>query len=157
MTNCKQTRTISIAEWCKLAENGSAPPVAIGLDGSSMMPLIRRGKDPVTIVPLQRPLKIGDVVLLTTGEDRYIVHRVWKIKGENIRTLGDNCVYPDPWITKDKVLGQAILYSRNNKKHRLDTPAAHLWGRAWMAVFPIRKCCIYLKAILKKLYKKLFQ
>ena len=121
-----------------------------------MMPLIRRGKDPVTIAALQRPLKIGDVVLLTTGADRYVVHRVWKISGEKVRTLGDNCVNPDPWITRDRVLGQAILYSRNNRKHRLDTAAARLWGRVWMAVFPLRKCCIQLKGILRRYYKKLF-
>lgn len=156
MTHSKQTRTIGIAAWCALAKDGPVPPVTICLEGSSMMPLIRRGKDPVTIAALQRPLKIGDVVLLTTGADRYVVHRVWKISGEKVRTLGDNCVNPDPWITRDRVLGQAILYSRNNRKHRLDTAAARLWGRVWMAVFPLRKCCIQLKGILRRYYKKLF-
>lgn len=157
MTNCEQIRTIGIAEWCNLAKNGSAPPVTVRLEGSSMMPLIRRGKDPVTVVPLQRPLKIGDVVLLTTGAERYVVHRVWKINGENIQTLGDNCINPDPWITQEHVLGQVIYYSRNNKKHRLDTTASRLWGRAWMVVFPIRKCCIKLKGLIYRCYKKLFR
>ena len=156
MTHSKQTRTIGIAEWCALARDGTAPPVTICLEGSSMMPLIRRGKDPVTIVPLKQPLKIGDVVLFTTGAERYVVHRVWKISGEKICTLGDNCVNPDPWITRDCVLGQVVLYSRNNRKHRLDTPAARLWGRVWMAVFPLRKCCIQLKSTIRKFYRKLF-
>lgn len=40
-----------------------------------MMPLIRRGKDPVTIAALQHPLRVGDVVLLAAGADRYVVHR----------------------------------------------------------------------------------
>lgn len=88
-----------------------------------MMPLIRRGKDPVTIVTLQHPLRVGDVILFAAGADRYVVHRVWKINAAAIRTLGDNCANPDPWIPKDHVLGQAILYSRNNVKHRLDTTA----------------------------------
>lgn len=156
MKNCKQIRTIGITEWCALAKEGSAPPVTICLEGSSMMPLIRRGKDPVTIVPLQRSVRIGDVILFTTGAKQYVVHRVWKISGKNIRTLGDNCVNPDPWITREHVLGQAIHYSRNNVKHRLDTTAARLWGRAWMAVFPIRKCCIQFKGIVRRYYRKLF-
>lgn len=154
MTNGTQIRTISIAQWCALAKHGSAPPVTICLEGTSMMPLIRRGKDPVTIVPLQRPLRVGDVVLLTTGAERYVVHRVWKIHGNKIRTLGDNCVNPDPWILEDHVLGQVVYYSRNHVKHRLDTPASRLWGRAWMAVFPLRKCCIKLKAIIRRYYRK---
>lgn len=156
MTNCEQIRTIGIAEWCALAKEGSAPPVTVRLDGSSMMPLIRRGKDPVTIAPLQHPLKIGDVVLLTTGAERYVVHRIWKIRGNHIRTLGDHCINPDPWIPQEYVLGQVIHYSRNNVKHRLDTTAARLWGRMWMAVFPLRKCCIRLKGILARCRRKLF-
>ena len=102
------------------------------------------------------PLRVGDVVLLAAGADRYVVHRVWKINAAAIRTLGDNCANPDPWIPKDHVLGQAILYSRNNVKHRLDTTAARLWGRAWMAAFPLRKRCIQLKCIIRRCYKKLF-
>lgn len=156
MTNCKQIRTIGIVEWCALAKNGSAPPVTICVEGCSMMPLVRRGKDPVTIVPLRHFLRIGDVVLLTTGAERYVVHRVWKIKGNNIRTLGDNCVNPDPWITLDQVLGQVVCYSRNGVKHRLDTPASRLWGRAWMALFPLRKYYIKLKSIVRECYRILF-
>ena len=59
MTNCKQVRTIGIAEWCALAKDGPVPPVTICLDGSSMMPLIRQVKDPVTIAPLEHPIRIG--------------------------------------------------------------------------------------------------
>lgn len=157
VTSCKQMRTIGIAEWCELAKNGFAPPVTICLEGSSMMPLIRRGKDPVTIAPLQRPLRIGDVVLLTTGAERYVVHRIWKIRGKNIRTLGDHCIHPDPWITQDHVLGQVIYYRRNDVKHRLDTTAARLWGRAWMAVFPLRRCCIRMKGVICRYCKRAFR
>lgn len=156
MTNCKQIRTIGINEWCTLAKNNSAPPVTIYLEGNSMMPLIRCKKDPVTIAPLQHPLRIGDVILFTTDAERYVVHRIWKISKKNIRTLGDNCINPDPWITQDYVLGQAIHYSRNNVKHRLDTTISRLWGRAWMAVFPLRKCWYQLRGIVRKYYRKRF-
>ena len=156
MTDCRQIRTIEINAWYVLAREGSAPPVTIRLEGNSMMPLIRRGKDPVTIAALQRPLRIGDVVLVVIGEERYVVHRVWKINGTEIRTLGDNCVIPDPWIAQDCVLGQAVLYSRNNVRHRLDTTAARLWGRVWMAVFPFRKCFIRFKNIVRRHYKNRF-
>ena len=150
MTNCRQIRTIGINEWCALVREGSAPPVTILLEGNSMMPLIRCRKDPVTIAALQRPLQIGDVVLVAIGAERYVVHRVWKFNRTEIRTLGDNCVIPDPWISQECVLGQAIFYSRNNVKHRLDTTAARLWGRVWMAVFPLRKRCIQLKSIIRR-------
>ena len=133
-----QTRSIPMEAWCSLAREGAAPPVTICLEGDSMRPLIRRGRDPVTIVPLTRKLIKGDVVLFNLGE-RYIVHRVWKLKPGWVRTFGDNCWNPEPWFPEGQVLGLVIQYRRNGRTHRLDTPAARLWGRAWMALYPIRK------------------
>lgn len=155
MMQRKNIRSISVADWCALAESGAAPPIMIPLEGSSMQPLIRRGKDPVTIVPLQRPVKKGDVVLLMTDSGRYVVHRVWKMKEKQVRTLGDNCVNPDPWIPNEYVLGQAICYSRNGRKYRLDTCFARLWGRVWMAIFPVRVLYIRLRKYVGRCYRKL--
>lgn len=132
-----QTRSIPMEQWCALARDHAAPPVTICLEGDSMRPLIRRGRDPVTIIPLSRPLKRGDVVLFRLGE-RYIVHRVWRLREGLVRTFGDNCWYPDPWFPAEQVLGQVVKYSRSGRVHRLDTPGARAWGRMWMAVWPGR-------------------
>lgn len=144
-------------DWCALAREGSAPPVTIPLQGSSMQPLIRRGTDPVTVVPLSRPLRTGDVVLFTTGPGRYVIHRVWKLRPGNVRTLGDNCWKPEPWLPISAVLGQVVCYTRNGRKHRLDTRGARLWGRVWMAVFPLRRCCMKVRSFAGRCYRKLFR
>ena len=157
MTQMNHTRTISIDAWCAMAKEGAAPAVTIPLDGTSMLPLIRKSVDPVTIIPLQRPLKRGDVVLFTTGEGTYIVHRVWKLRDGWVQTLGDNCVYPDPWIPCDKVLGQVIYFNRKTVRHRLDTVPARLWGRTWMLLFPLRKCCLKGKSLIRRCYRKYFR
>ena len=120
-----------------------------------MRPLIRRGKDPVTIVPLERPLLKGDVVLFRLGE-RYIVHRVWKLEDGRVRTFGDNCWNPDPWIPENQVLGLVVKYARDGRGHRLDTPQARAWGRAWMAIHPIRLCYKRLRALAGRCYRKIF-
>lgn len=156
MTQDKFTRSIGIEDWCRLAREGAAPPVTIVLEGSSMQPLIRRGKDPVTIIPLQRPVKIGDVVLFTTGNNRFVVHRVWKLKPGQVRTFGDNCWYPDLWIPDACVLGQVICCSRNGRKIRLDTQASRNWGRFWMALLPMRRCCKKLRSLAGRCYRKIF-
>ena len=138
MTQEALTRAIPMETWCELAKEGSAPPVTICLEGDSMRPLIRRGKDPVTIIPLARPLEKGDVVLFRLGE-RYIVHRVWKLEDGRVRTFGDNCWNPDPWIPENQVLGLVVKYARDGRGHRLDTPQARAWGRAWMVLRPAWK------------------
>ena len=155
MTQETITRSIPMETWCKLAREGAAPPVTICLEGDSMRPLIRRGKDPVTIIPLNRPLQEGDVVLFQLGE-RYIVHRVWKLAERRVRTFGDNCWNPDPWIPESQVLGLVVKYSRNGRVHRLDTPQARAWGKAWMAIHPMRLCYKRLRSLAGRCYRKVF-
>ena len=58
----ERTRSLPIETWNALGLEGNMLPVKITLDGDSMRPLIRRGKDPVTIIPVNRPLKKGDIV-----------------------------------------------------------------------------------------------
>lgn len=135
-----QTRSISMEQWCELVRQGAAPSVTICLAGESMRPLIRRGRDPVTIIPVQRPLRRGDVVLFTQGNGRYVVHRVWKLRDGWVRTFGDNCWKPEPWFPVERVLGQVACCMRNGRTIRLDTPAARWAGRCWLALSPIRKC-----------------
>lgn len=156
MTQASQTRTIPMAHWCELAREGSAPPVTICLEGDSMRPLIRRGKDPVTIVPLERILKKGDVVLFCLGE-KYIVHRVWKLAEGCVRPFGDNCWNPDPWISKSQVLGLVVKYARNGKPHRLDTPQARAWGRVWMAMQPLRRIYLRCRSLAARIVKRILK
>ena len=151
------TRSIPIGDWVTLAREGAAPPVTIPLEGSSMQPLIRRSIDPVTIVPLQRPLKKGDVVLFTTGPGRYVVHRIWKIEENRFQTLGDNCIDPDGWLPLENILGQAVSFRRKGRLYRLDTPGARLWGRFWMLLYPIRKQYKKLRSLAGRYYRKLFK
>lgn len=155
MTQETKTRSIPMEQWCALAREGAAPPVTICLEGDSMRPLIRRGKDPVTIVPLRRELMKGDVVLFRLGE-RYVVHRVWQLKDGLVRTFGDNCWNPEPWFPEEQVLGQVVRYVRGGRTHRLDTPAARAWGRLWMAIHPIRLCYKRLRSLAGRCYRKVF-
>ena len=155
MTKNNQTRSISMSQWCAMAKEGAAPPVTICLEGDSMRPLIRRGRDPVTIVPLQREMKKGDVVLFTTGDKRYVVHRVWKLEGDHVRTFGDNCINPEPWFAKEQVLGQVVCFRRGGRSYRLDTPAARFFGRAWLAVHPARSIYKRLRSFAGRHLRKL--
>lgn len=151
-----QIRTIPMEQWCALARENVAPPVTICLEGESMRPLIRKGRDPVTIVPVRGEMKKGDVVLFTLGDGRYVVHRVWRLREGLVRTLGDNCVNPEPWFPRTQVLGQVVRFSRNGHVFRLDTPAARAFGRVWMALFPMRRGYKRTRALAGRIYRKVF-
>lgn len=151
-----QIRTIPMEQWCALARENVAPPVTICLEGESMRPLIRKGRDPVTIVPVRGEMKKGDVVLFTLGDGRYVVHRVWRLREGLVRTLGDNCVNPEPWFPRAQVLGQVVRFSRNGHAFRLDTPAARAFGRVWMVLFPIRRGYKRARALAGRMYRRVF-
>ena len=74
-----ETRRLTIPQWRELAQSGTVLPMRIPLDGDSMRPLIRRGKDMVTFLPVTRPLQRGDVVLFEYPAGRYVAHRIFRI------------------------------------------------------------------------------
>ncbi len=125
-------RTLSIPEWHQMAKAGNAPPVRIPLNGYSMVPLIRCRKDFVTIIPLDRELILGDIVLVAEPDTgRYVMHRVWEIQDDQVMTWGDNCVQPDRWVPMDAVWGRAELIERGRWEIKPDPIKGMRWARFW--------------------------
>lgn len=132
-------RTLSVEGWRSLAGEGVDIPIQICLAGESMRPLIRKGKDPVTILPLHRPPKRGDVVLFADDRGRYVVHRVWKVGAGVVITLGDHCDAPDAPMPPEQIWGLVTEVRRNGRRIPLDNGAARLLGRLWMDLLPLRR------------------
>lgn len=153
----RRVQSLDIEQWHALGLEGNMIPVTICLEGDSMRPLIRRGKDHVTIYPLMRPLRIGDVVLFRGGPKRYVVHRVWKLREGRVCTLGDNCWKPDGWMPLENVWGLVVRAERNGRVIRLDTRLARILGRIWMFLHPVRifyrRCRSLAVRCIKKLLK----
>lgn len=146
---------LSVAQWHALCQQGACLSVKTLLNGESMRPLIRRNRDRVTVIPLQRPLKKGDVVLFQSPDGRYVVHRVWKLEETRLQTLGDNCRFPDPWIPPEQVLGLVTCMERGGKTYTLDSSLARMWGRCWMGIYPLRKSYLLLRGIAAGLWRRI--
>ena len=145
-----ETRYMSITQWHELAQGGVVLPMCIALDGDSMRPLIRRGRDKVIIVPLTRPLKRGDVVLFEAPPGRYVVHRVYRFEDGRVQTLGDHCYRPDAWMSLEDVLGIVVEVERGTHIIGLDTFFPRCMGCFWMIVFPVRRFYFLARSILGK-------
>lgn len=152
--NATETRLLTIPQWRKLAQNGTVLPMRIPLDGDSMRPLIRRGRDRVTFVPLDRQLKRGDVALFESPPGRYVAHRVYRLKENRMQTLGDHCWNPEPWLPVSAVLGLAIQVERGRLKIPLDCPFMRALGRIWMALLPLRRGYWKVRALAGKALRK---
>lgn len=130
-------RTLGIPEWHRMAQEGTAPPMRIMLNGGSMVPLIRWNRDYITIVPLEKVPGAGDLVLFYDEKaDRYVVHRAWKVTDGKVLTWGDNCPAPDGWYPTDAIWGKVVLIERGRRTIYPDPQKGLRWARFWHKVRP---------------------
>lgn len=139
------TTGISLEKWRELGENGIDIPMRIPLHGRSMKPLIRPEKDIVTIMPMVREPKIGDIVLFQRNDGKFIVHRVYRVFSDGIQTWGDNCQRADVPMKREDVYGLIVSMERDGRTYQLDTDKQRTFGIRWMKYG--RKAWMVLKRI----------
>jgi GNAT superfamily N-acetyltransferase len=84
--------------------------------GFSMYPFIK-DRDVVTLEPLHRPLKSGDVVAFRQPHaDKLAVHRIVSIKGSSFLVKGDNIPEPDGLIPVEDIFAVAASVERKGKR-----------------------------------------
>ncbi len=81
--------------------------------GASMWPFLRDG-DRVTVAPLSRRPRRGDVVL-TRGAALGVVHRVIALRGDRVLTKGDALPRTDGWRPLADVLGRVARVERRGR------------------------------------------
>lgn len=114
--------------------------------GVSMMPLLRQGRDLMVIQ--KKPegrCKKYDAVLYRVG-NRYILHRILKVRAHDYVIAGDNCIHREYGITDAQILGVLTQVLRDGK--RIDVKKSfkyRLYVHLWCDFFHIR--VLILKAI----------
>ena len=145
-----KTVRLSVEEWCALCENGAKIPVEITLAGVSMEPLIRKNRDTITILPVEDEIRIGDIVLFRRADGAYVVHRVFRISGDTVVTLGDNCENPDPPIARAQILGKVKRIRRGSRTIETDSASQKRYGRNRLKLFPIRRRLFHYRFVIRK-------
>ena len=83
--------------------------------GYSMYPLIKQREDILRIVKTN-DVKKGDIILYKSSIDHYVLHRILKIKKEQIVTAGDYNYFKDQPIDINQVLGKLVSIKKKNGK-----------------------------------------
>lgn len=81
--------------------------------GQSMMPLLREGKDSVSLVKAT-DIKKNDIVVYVRASGQLVMHRVVKIKGDELIMCGDNQAVLEHGITKSNVLAKVEGFYRDD-------------------------------------------
>ena len=111
--------------------------------GSSMMPLIREGRD---IMIIERKPAAGcrknDVVLFVrpgiSGRGRYVLHRILRVNDDGTYWIaGDNCVYGET-VREENILGILTSLNRDGRTLTANDPLYRLYMNTWCRCYHLR-------------------
>ena len=142
-TPCFDVKSYSFEDI--LAEKGYLVYTYVGV---SMLPLLRQRRDIIEIRPLSGRAKKYDAVLYKAG-DKYILHRVLKVRPRDYVICGDNNMWCEYGIRDDMILGVMTRVIRNGKSIYSTDWKYKLYVHIWCDFYPIRVAILFAKKMIK--------
>lgn len=124
--------------------------------GTSMLPLIRQGRDLLIIRKPQGRLKKYDVALYRRDSGQYVLHRVLKVRKEDYVICGDNQYRKETGITDRHILGVLTGMVRDGKEIQLDQMGSSYkrYLFLWCDLFPVRAAVFWLRSLPCRISRK---
>lgn len=97
--------------------------------GTSMLPLLRQGRDSVALRALDRSPQQFDILFYQRSDGSYVLHRVKAVSSTGLVLWGDNQYRLEHGVMPDQIIGYAARIFRDD--HELDCRGfsyrAYLW------------------------------
>lgn len=118
----------------ELEKNGS---LVYTNKGRSMMPLLRQDRD-LMVIEKKGPerCKKYDAVLFKRG-NRYVMHRILKVRENDYYIVGDNCRKGE-YVREKQILGVLRQVVRDGKTISVEDPAYLRYVHLWCDAYPLR-------------------
>ena len=84
--------------------------------GTSMLPLLRQGRDSVSLRRVDSPIRKGDILFYQRPDGSFVLHRVRAVKPDGLTMMGDNQTLPEPGVSPDWVIGRVTRIFRDDKE-----------------------------------------
>lgn len=136
-----------IEEAVRLVSEGVC--VTLPVEGRSMLPFIIGGKESVI---LQKPQMLipGHVVLAWVNDDHYVVHRIIRIKDNDITLMGDGNIKGTEHCIKGDIKALVThVVDAKGKQHAIYTPWRKSAARLWWYLRPIRRYLLFVYRLVK--------
>ena len=108
--------------------------------GTSMLPMLREGRDSVVLSPAPARLKKYDLPLYRRDSGAYILHRVIGA-GETYTCIGDNQFTPEPGVRHDQIIAVVTGFRRKGRDCTVNDPGYRLYCLLWHFTRPLRHFC----------------
>ena len=121
--------------------------------GISMLPMLKQGRDSVTISPIKGDLKRFDIPLYQRNDGKYVLHRIVKT-GDTYTCIGDNQFVLEKGLCKEQMIAVVTSFTRKGKAHKVSDAGYRFYVVFWHYSRPVRHVIRALKNRLKRLLKK---
>lgn len=117
--------------------------VTLLLRGRSMRPYLEDGRDKGLIAKIRNPKK-GDVVLAELQKGEYVLHRIIRIKGQDVTLRGDGNLGSEH-CKIDDLKGFAIGFYRkgSTKLEKTNSSKWKIYSWLWTNAYPIRRYLLF--------------
>lgn len=121
----------------KINNNGE---VVFTPKGISMLPMLRNGRDVVTLGKAEFPIKKYQVAFYKRDNGQYVLHRIVKLESGSYVMRGDNQFSNESGIREDQVIGVVKAFTRKGISYSCDNKKYILYYKIWCNTVGIRKC-----------------
>ena len=117
--------------------------------GISMLPMLRQGRDTVTLAPVDRELKKYDLPLYRRDNGAFILHRIVKV-GDTFTCIGDNQYELERGVRRDQMIAVVTAFTRDGRTVEVTDARYQLYCRLWHWSRPVRRFLGRVKRFLKR-------
>lgn len=136
-----------LPQICELVQQGHN--VTIRVRGNSMNPFFVDRRDEVILSPFTKEdIRVGAVVLAVDERERFVLHRIIRIEGDDIVLMGDGNWKGVEHSSPERIKGKVTGAVRNGKLMKCHGFGWELMSWAWSVLRPLRR---WLLAIWRRL------
>ena len=153
--NKKTIAVVSLEEIMPIIREQIANGCAVKFSprGMSMLPMLKEGRDTVTISAPDSKLKKYDIILYRRANGKYVLHRIVGV-GETYTCIGDNQFVLEKGITREQVIAVCTSFTRGGKEHSVNAPFWRAYAVFWhYSRFP-RRVLRAVKRRIVRLFRK---
>lgn len=121
--------------------------------GTSMLPMLRQGRDQVVLSPLPETLRKYDLPLYQRDNGQYVLHRIVKVETDSYTCMGDNQFQPEPGVRRGQMIAVVTAFYRDGRLHRVTDLSYRAYCRVWYGSRHLRRIIRRGKAFFRRLLK----
>lgn len=123
----------------------------VPITGTSMLPLLKEGRDLVDLEPCsQERLKKGDVVLYKKNDGTLVLHRIIKTEnGEFFTVLGDHQFNNDERVNNNQIIAVACGFFIKRRYVNEKTQWYRMYKKIWLCNLNFRRIILAVLSLKK--------